>query len=296
MCCWVNPRDKDIQVLFLAIGIKYYHELRESSSFKWSSCPAPELSRSWMDNSKGNRTPQGEKGGYFQYLWHHKLINLERLCKEKSLLLLCAHLWPSVKHHSEYHINTPFPAPVLCVSEQQDGFWDAGMFSGPMTIQGCRSLLGQGWSFPGAILQIPWWTHWGWTLFSKIRIKILFSSTITEDKIEKAFCWTKHLSLKKSRQDKMTCVLMMYFMNHHLSQERSEKNGNRCSGDWWWRGENGLIWTWQEASVTSYKCHNWEVVNWTGLPLEFDVSINKFKVTRWINTARQESSDKFTAK
>lgn len=70
-CCWVSKRDKDIQIIFLAIGIKYYHELRESSAFKWSSFPDPELSRSRMNSSKGNRTPQGEKRGYFQNICHH---------------------------------------------------------------------------------------------------------------------------------------------------------------------------------------------------------------------------------
>lgn len=109
MCCWVNPSDKGIQIIFLAIGIKYYHELRESSTFKWSSCPAPELSRSWMDNSEGNRTPQGDKGGYFQYLWHHKLINLEGLCKGKSCCfcaLISDHWWSIVGSiPSTYHFQ-----------------------------------------------------------------------------------------------------------------------------------------------------------------------------------------------
>lgn len=161
VCCWVNPRDKGIQIIFLAIGIIYYHELRESTTFGWSSCPAPELSRSWMDNSKRNRTPQGEKGGYFQYVWHHKLINLERLCKGKSCcfsLLISDHRWSTVANTaSTSHVQHLF----FHLSEQQAGSWNVGMFAGPRSIQGCRSLLGQGQSSPGAILQTPWWTHRG---------------------------------------------------------------------------------------------------------------------------------------
>lgn len=208
MCCWINSKGQSrpanifsdwYQILSWFKRKQYFQIL-----FLHPLCTAPELLKSQMDCPKENTTAWGEKGSYFQHLGISKLRvvhpNPEMLCKGKShsFCALISDCWwntmppPVVNFTSTSHFSHLFYVP-----EYRAGFWAVWMFAAPLTIQGWRSSVGPRMKISRHRVMNPSVKPSGMNpLLYCLWKKILFSSTVVKEEIEKSFVEQSTFHLK----------------------------------------------------------------------------------------------------